>query len=169
MFHVFAALAEFLRELIVDGTREGLAAAKANGVRLGRPSAMTPEQIHHARALLAEPDTTVASIARSSACPAPPSTNTSPNSAPTRLSNPDPSHTQHVRAKTSPSFLRPDHPRLQHSPTLELYSVYLAARRNDRRTGPSTAVPTGHSDLDAVLRPHPRQNHAPTWRGVRPD
>ncbi len=25
---------------------------------------MTPEQIHHARALLAEPDTTVASIAR---------------------------------------------------------------------------------------------------------
>ncbi|QGK68701.1 helix-turn-helix domain-containing protein [Allosaccharopolyspora coralli] len=64
VFHVFAALAEFIRELIVDGTREGLAAAKANGVRLGRPPAMTPEQIRHARALLAEPDTTVASIAR---------------------------------------------------------------------------------------------------------
>lgn len=64
VFHVFAALAEFIRELIIDGTREGLAAAKANGVRLGRPPAMTPEQVRHARALLAEPDTTVASIAR---------------------------------------------------------------------------------------------------------
>ncbi|WP_190816472.1 recombinase family protein [Saccharopolyspora pogona] len=64
VFHVFAALAEFIRELIVDGTREGLAAAKANGVRLGRPPAMTPEQVRHARALLAEPDNTVASIAR---------------------------------------------------------------------------------------------------------
>jgi hypothetical protein len=28
MFHVFAALAKFMRELIVDGTREGLAAAR---------------------------------------------------------------------------------------------------------------------------------------------
>ncbi|MEU6261738.1 helix-turn-helix domain-containing protein [Saccharopolyspora shandongensis] len=51
-------------ELIVDGIREGLAAAKANGVRLGRPPAMTPEQVRHARALLAEPDNTVAFIAR---------------------------------------------------------------------------------------------------------
>ena len=64
VFHVFAALAEFIRELIVEGTREGLAAARANGVRLGRPPAMTPEQIRHARALLAEPENTVASIAR---------------------------------------------------------------------------------------------------------
>ena len=64
VFHVFAALAEFIRELIVEGTREGLSAARANGVRLGRPPAMTPEQVRHARALLTEPDTTVASIAR---------------------------------------------------------------------------------------------------------
>ncbi|SDP28686.1 Site-specific DNA recombinase [Actinopolyspora xinjiangensis] len=64
VFHVFAALAEFIRELIADGTREGLAAARAGGVRLGRPPAMTDEQIRHARALLAEPNTTVASIAR---------------------------------------------------------------------------------------------------------
>ncbi|OLT40083.1 DNA invertase [Saccharomonospora sp. CUA-673] len=64
VFHVFAALAEFIRELIADGTREGLAAARAGGVRLGRPPAMSPEQVRHARALLAEPDTTVASIAR---------------------------------------------------------------------------------------------------------
>jgi DNA invertase Pin-like site-specific DNA recombinase len=29
VFHVFAALAEFLREFIVEGTHEGLAAARA--------------------------------------------------------------------------------------------------------------------------------------------
>ncbi|MCX0274695.1 recombinase family protein [Nocardia zapadnayensis] len=33
MFHVFAALAEFIRELIVEGTHEGLAAARARGQR----------------------------------------------------------------------------------------------------------------------------------------
>jgi DNA invertase Pin-like site-specific DNA recombinase len=64
VFHVFAALAEFIRELIVQGTHEGIAAARARGVRLGRPPAMTPEQIQHARALLAQPDNTVSSIAR---------------------------------------------------------------------------------------------------------
>nr|WP_241756664.1 recombinase family protein [Actinomadura sp. RB99] len=37
VFHVFAALAEFIRELIIEGTHEGPAAAKARGVRLGRP------------------------------------------------------------------------------------------------------------------------------------
>ncbi|WSA22113.1 recombinase family protein [Streptosporangium subroseum] len=64
VFHVFAALAEFIRELIVEGTHEGLAAAKARGVRLGRPPAMTPEQVRHARALLTQSDATVSSIAR---------------------------------------------------------------------------------------------------------
>ena len=37
VFHVFAALAEFIRELIVEGTNEGLDAARARGQRLGRP------------------------------------------------------------------------------------------------------------------------------------
>jgi len=64
VFHVFAALAEFIRELIVEGTREGLDAARARGARLGRPPAMTAEQIRHARDLLARPDNTVSSIAR---------------------------------------------------------------------------------------------------------
>lgn len=64
VFHVFAALAEFIRELIVEGTREGLAAARARGARLGRPPAMTPEQVRHARDLLAYPNNTVSSIAR---------------------------------------------------------------------------------------------------------
>ena len=64
VFHVFAALAEFIRELIVEGTREGLDAARARGVRLGRPPAMTAEQIQHARDLLTRPDNSVSSIAR---------------------------------------------------------------------------------------------------------
>ena len=62
VFHVFAA--EFIRELIVEGTREGLDAARTRGVRLGRPPAMTAEQIRHARDLLTRPDNTVSSIAR---------------------------------------------------------------------------------------------------------
>jgi DNA invertase Pin-like site-specific DNA recombinase len=44
VFHVFAALAEFIRELIVEGTREGLDAARGRGGRLGRPPAMTAEK-----------------------------------------------------------------------------------------------------------------------------
>ncbi len=64
VFHVFAALAEFIRELIVQGTHEGLEAARARGVRLGRPPAMTAEQVRHARDLLARPENTVSSIAR---------------------------------------------------------------------------------------------------------
>ncbi|MBW0270077.1 DNA invertase [Nocardia sp. MH4] len=64
VFHVFAALAEFIRELIVQGTNEGLAAARARGQRLGRPPAMTEEQIRQARAILTRPEETVSSVAR---------------------------------------------------------------------------------------------------------
>lgn len=64
VFHVFAALAEFIRELIVQGTNEGLEAARARGARLGRPPAMTAEQIRHARDLLTRPGNTVTSIAK---------------------------------------------------------------------------------------------------------
>jgi DNA invertase Pin-like site-specific DNA recombinase len=64
VFHVFAVLAEFIRELIVQGTHEGLAAARARGERIGRPPAMTEEQIRHARALLAQPENTITSIAK---------------------------------------------------------------------------------------------------------
>jgi DNA invertase Pin-like site-specific DNA recombinase len=64
VFHVFCALAEFIRELIVQGTNEGLAAARARGQRLGRPPTLTPEHIRQARSLLSQPDETVSSIAR---------------------------------------------------------------------------------------------------------
>ncbi|WP_243655147.1 recombinase family protein [Nocardia alba] len=64
VFHVFAALAEFIRELIVDGTEEDLAAARSRGQRLGRSPAMTAEQIRQARATLTRPEETVSSVAR---------------------------------------------------------------------------------------------------------
>ncbi len=64
VLHVFAALAEFIREIIIEGAGEGLDAARARGRRLGRPPALSAEQIRQAGTLLAEPANTVASIAR---------------------------------------------------------------------------------------------------------
>ncbi|WP_250850710.1 recombinase family protein [Streptomyces malaysiensis] len=56
-FHVFATLAKFIHELIVQDTNEGLDVARACGTRLGRPPAMTEEQVLHARDLLTLPGT----------------------------------------------------------------------------------------------------------------
>ncbi len=44
IFHVFASIAQFERERIVERTREGLAAARRRGRRGGRPPALTPDQ-----------------------------------------------------------------------------------------------------------------------------
>jgi DNA invertase Pin-like site-specific DNA recombinase len=63
VFYVFTALAEFIRELIVSGTREGLAAARARG-RVGGPTVVTPEIIRAARDMLPNPDASVSSIAK---------------------------------------------------------------------------------------------------------
>jgi DNA invertase Pin-like site-specific DNA recombinase len=43
MFHLMAAFDEYLRELIVEGTKEGLAVARANGKRLGAKPKVTPK------------------------------------------------------------------------------------------------------------------------------
>ncbi|WP_331718527.1 recombinase family protein [Streptomyces virginiae] len=64
VFHVFAALAEFIRELIIQGTHEGIAAARARGERIGRPPSMNAEQVRHARAMLGDPEATITSIAK---------------------------------------------------------------------------------------------------------
>ncbi|MEU5629183.1 recombinase family protein [Streptomyces tendae] len=64
VFHVFAALAEFIRELIVIGTKEGLAAARARGRVGGRPSVATEEIIRAARDLLPDPGRSITSIAK---------------------------------------------------------------------------------------------------------
>jgi DNA invertase Pin-like site-specific DNA recombinase len=63
VFHVFAALAEFIRELIVSGTQEGLAAARARGRVGGRPSVVNPDIIRAARDMLPNPDHSITSIA----------------------------------------------------------------------------------------------------------
>ena len=49
---VFGALAEFERELIRERTTAGLAAARNRGARVGRPVAVTPEQLAQARTLV---------------------------------------------------------------------------------------------------------------------
>lgn len=64
VFHVFAALAEFIRELIVIGTHEGLAAARARGRTGGRPTVATPEIIRAARDLLPNPEYSITTIAK---------------------------------------------------------------------------------------------------------
>ncbi|WP_406340052.1 recombinase family protein [Streptomyces sp. NBC_00649] len=62
--HVFVALAEFNRELIVSGTREGLDAERARGRVDGRPTVATPETIRTARDLLPNPENSITSIAK---------------------------------------------------------------------------------------------------------
>ena len=47
-FHMTAAFDEFQRELIVENTRAGLAAANKRGRRGGRPRAMNEQTIKHA-------------------------------------------------------------------------------------------------------------------------
>ncbi|MEV4968559.1 recombinase family protein [Streptomyces sp. NPDC024062] len=64
VFHVFAALGEFIRELIVIGTNEGLAAARERGRVGGRPSVATEEIIRAARDLLPDPGRSITSIAK---------------------------------------------------------------------------------------------------------
>jgi DNA invertase Pin-like site-specific DNA recombinase len=52
VFHIMGALAEFERALIVERTSAGLAAARARGVGIGRPVALSPSQVAHARTLV---------------------------------------------------------------------------------------------------------------------
>lgn len=49
MFHMMAALAEFERSIISERTKAGMAAAKSRGKRLGRPRALTEEQLQQAK------------------------------------------------------------------------------------------------------------------------
>jgi len=63
VFHVLASIDEFQRELIVEGTHEGLAAARARGRTGGRKPSLTAAKVAHARELYAGGDHTVAAIA----------------------------------------------------------------------------------------------------------
>ena len=59
VFGIFAALAEFERELIVERTKAGLLAARARGRRGGRPYKMTAAKLRLAQAAMADPETNV--------------------------------------------------------------------------------------------------------------
>jgi DNA invertase Pin-like site-specific DNA recombinase len=64
VFHVFAALAEFERDLIRERTTAGLVAARARGRHGGRPPVLDPGQVELARELYASGQYTVAAIAK---------------------------------------------------------------------------------------------------------
>ncbi|RQT14975.1 recombinase family protein [Burkholderia contaminans] len=52
MFHMIAALAEFERALIAERTRAGMSAARQRGRQIGRPRALTPDQVAVARQMV---------------------------------------------------------------------------------------------------------------------
>ena len=64
LFHILASIDEFERELIVEGTYEGLAAARARGRKGGRPRKLTDAQAALARELYDSKSHTVADIAK---------------------------------------------------------------------------------------------------------
>ncbi len=63
VFHLFAALAEFERDLIRERTHAGLAAARARGRHGGRPKAMSTDKLALAREMYDSKQHTVAQIA----------------------------------------------------------------------------------------------------------
>ena len=62
VFGIFAALAEFERELIVERTRAGLVAARARGRFGGRPYKMTAAKLRLAMAAMAQRETQVGEL-----------------------------------------------------------------------------------------------------------
>ena len=63
VFHVFAALAEFERNLIRERTVAGLKAARARGHKGGRPPKLSTKEIKTIRALLKTAEIPVSEIA----------------------------------------------------------------------------------------------------------
>ena len=64
MLHVFAALAEFERNIIRERTTAGLAAARARGRKGGRKPSLDEKQVKEIRALLRDPDIQATEVAR---------------------------------------------------------------------------------------------------------
>jgi DNA invertase Pin-like site-specific DNA recombinase len=62
IFGIFAALAEFERELIVERTKGGLAAARVRGRCGGRPYKMTAAKLRLAMAAMGQPETSVGAL-----------------------------------------------------------------------------------------------------------
>lgn len=64
VFHVFAALAEFERNLIRERTQAGLAAARARGRAGGRKPKLDTQQIREIKRLMSDPTIPVSQIAQ---------------------------------------------------------------------------------------------------------
>jgi DNA invertase Pin-like site-specific DNA recombinase len=64
IFGIFAALAEFERELIAERTKAGLAAARARGRRGGAPYKMTPAKVRLVMAAMGQPETHIGALCR---------------------------------------------------------------------------------------------------------
>ncbi|MDK7749163.1 recombinase family protein [Brevibacterium sp. UMB10442] len=62
VFGIFAALAEFERELISERTKAGLKSARARGRKGGRPYKMTPAKVRMAAASMGQPGTKVGEL-----------------------------------------------------------------------------------------------------------
>lgn len=64
IFGIFAALAEFERDLIIERTKAGLAAARARGRNGGRPYKMTAAKLRLAQAAMGNPETKATELCR---------------------------------------------------------------------------------------------------------
>lgn len=64
VYHVFAAVAEFVREMIRENTINGLAAARARGSRIGRPPLLDDRQILEAHRWVHQEGRTIDQAAR---------------------------------------------------------------------------------------------------------
>lgn len=64
VFNIFAALAEFERELIIERTKAGLAAARARGRNGGPPHKMTPAKLRLAQGAMEKRDTSVSELCK---------------------------------------------------------------------------------------------------------
>jgi DNA invertase Pin-like site-specific DNA recombinase len=62
VFGIFAALAEFERELIIERTKAGMAAARARGRNGGRPYTMTAAKLRLAMASMGQKETKVGEL-----------------------------------------------------------------------------------------------------------
>ena len=64
IFHIFAALAEFERDIIRERTKAGIAAARARGRTGGRPRKMNAKKIEQAKKLMEDHSNSISEICK---------------------------------------------------------------------------------------------------------